>query len=76
MWLHLGPKEGLYCMGETEGLPLVQYLWVGSVPFLLLEVGGEVSKKLLPVPRSMCTDSWGLYFTYCRELCDELDSRR
>lgn len=40
MWSHLGPKEGLYCTGETDGLPLVPHLWgpVGTLPASRLRV--------------------------------------
>lgn len=54
MWSDLSPKEELCCIGERKGLPLAQHPWALLVPILLLEVGGEVSKMLLPVCRELC----------------------
>lgn len=54
MWSDLSREEELCCIGERKGLPLAQQPWALLIPILLLDVGGEVSKMLLPICHELC----------------------
>lgn len=53
------PQVGATLHWRDAGLPSDQRPWAQAVPSLLLGAGSKVS-RILPVPPSMCTISWGL----------------